>query len=139
MNTGKIVRNAGTHRILNALSFGVKTGKELKQSVGSINGVARFEGEYMARLVNGGYARRVPNGWAITAAGEEKLAELGPISSIPKVKMYDEPMKRPAYDPSKEHTTPMRPGSEDFLKYPSRMANKLVYRDGTVKEIKDGH
>lgn len=139
MNTGKIVRNAGSHRILYALSSGVKTGKELKQAVGSINGVARFEGEYMARLVHGGYVQRARDGWVITKAGGQKLADLGSVSGIPKIKMHDEPMRRPNYEPSQEHKTPMRPGSEEFLQCPSRMGDKLYYRDGTVKEINDGH
>lgn len=139
MNTGKIVRNAGSHRILHALSFGSKSGKELKHTVGSINSVARFEGEYMSRLVTGGYVRRDVQGWSITKRGQEMLESLGPVSGMPR-KAHREPMAHlPVYVPAQTHKTPMRPGSEDFLKYPSRMANKLFYRDGTVKDINDGH
>lgn len=140
MNTGKIVRNAGSHRILYTLAFGMRSGKELKVVVGSINSIARFEGEYMARLMSGGYVRKVLQGWTITRRGHEMLEELGPISGVPRKKQAEiTMMNRPNYDPAKTHTTPMRPGSQDFLKWPSRMANKLIYRDGTVKEIEDGN
>lgn len=142
MSIGKVVRNAGSHRILYTLSFGVKTSKELKLVVGAINSISRFDGEYMARLVASGYVRRVFKGWAITKAGEEKLAELGPAKGInPQSKSFRNTiMIAPVYVPSVHNRpSPVRPGSEDFLKYPSRMGSRLVYRDGTVKDIKDGH
>lgn len=137
---GKVVRNAGSHRILHALAAGSKSSKELKNIVGAINSVARFDGEYMMRLVSSGYARRTVSGWAITRRGEAKLAELGPAEGMrdrsePNQNILD----RPIYEPSKENVTPMRPGALDFHKYPSRMGNRLVYRDGTIKEIDNGH
>ena len=140
MSIGKVVRNAGSHRILHALSFGGKSSKELKNIVGAINSVARFDGEYMMRLVSSGYVRRTTSGWAITRRGEAKLAELGPAEGMrDKSQRNVAVMSRPIYEPSKEKPRPMRPGSEDFLKYPSRMGNRLIYRDGTIKEIENGH
>lgn len=140
MNTGKIVRNAGSHRILHALSFGMKSGRELKQVVGSINSVARFEGEYMARLMAGGYVRKVLKGWTITRRGEEMLVDLGELSGMPRKKPNEATvMNGTTYIPDEHNRTPLRPGAEDFLKWPSRMGKRLFYRDGTVKEIDDGH
>ncbi|MDV7399524.1 hypothetical protein RZS08_49380, partial [Arthrospira platensis SPKY1] len=54
VSTGSIVRNAGSHRILYALLHDERTSKELKNVVGAINSVARFDGEYMARLTKSG-------------------------------------------------------------------------------------
>lgn len=140
MSIGKVVRNAGSHRILYALSFGVKGSKELKLVVGAINSISRFDGEYMQRLVGSGYVRRVTRGWAITKAGQEKLEELGPVHGLnPESRSFkDTIMKAPVYNPNTK-PAPLRPGSEDFLKYPSRIGKRLHYRDGTVKEIKNGY
>ena len=62
MSIGKVVRYAGSHRILYALSFGTKNSKELKLIVGAINSIARFDGEYMGRLVDNGYVRQIKGG-----------------------------------------------------------------------------
>ena len=140
MSVGNVVRNAGSHRILHALSFGEKSSKELKNIVGAINSVARFDGEYMMRLVSSGYVRRTTSGWAITRRGLAKLGELGPAAGMrDKQQRNTAIMERPDYDPSKEPQKPMRPGSEDFLAYPSRIGNRLYYRDGSIKEIKNGY
>lgn len=140
MSIGKVVRNAGSHRILYALSFGVKTSKELKLVVGAINSINRFDGEYMQRLVGSGYVRKAFNGWAITSAGQGKLEELGPVHGLnPESRSFkDTVMKAPVYSPNTK-TAPLRPGAEDFLKYPSRIGKRLLYRDGTVEEITHGH
>jgi hypothetical protein len=41
------------------------------------------------------------------------------------------------YNPDNYPSLPRRPGSEDFLEFPSRMGDKLYYRDGRIKNIKD--
>jgi hypothetical protein len=140
MSFGKVVRNAGSHRIIYALAFGVKTSKELKLVVGAINSISRFDGEYMSRLVAAGYVRKVFKGWSLTTQGTEKLNELGPVPGLnPQSKSFrDSVMKAPHYEPA-DYQAPARPGSEDFLELPSRIGNKLYYRDGTVKEITNGH
>jgi len=139
MSIGKVVRNAGSHRILYALSFGVKSSKELKLIVGAINSISRFDGEYMSRLVASGYARKVSKGWALTKRGQEKLEELGPAHGInPQSKTFKNSlMLLPTYSPEKHNKNrPQRPGSEDFLQFPSRVGNRLYYRDGRVERIK---
>lgn len=138
MSLGKVVANAGSHRILQALSHGPCDSKELKNIVGAVNSIARFDGEYMARLVRSGYAKRIGDKWLITEDGAAKLEELGPAKGIHRrseVTRQTRLMERETYQPSKELRPPMRPGSEDFLKYPTRIGNRLYYRDGTIKEI----
>jgi hypothetical protein len=136
MNNGKIVRNAGSHRILYALSLAEHTSRELKIMVGAINSISRFDGEYMKRLIDNGHVRRTSIGWALTDAGREKVEELGPATGV-RPKRTDKVravMERPIYTGRRE--TPMRIGAEEFLKYPSRVGNTLMYRDGR-KEKKD--
>lgn len=141
MSIGKVVRNAGSHRILHALSLGAKSSKELKNIVGAINSVSRFDGEYMMRMVSSGYVRRIDAGWVLTRRGQQKLEELGPATGMrDKHHRHSNPMQQPIYNPEKHNAPmPVRPGALDFLKYPSRMGNRLIYRDGTVKEIEHGH
>lgn len=140
MNTGKVVANAGSHRIMYALSFGPAPSRELKVIAGAINSVSRFDGEYMARLVSNGFVRRHEGDkWALTKRGHEKLEELGPAKGLRPRRAPSAALQavvdRPIYDPSAEIPMPIRPGAEDFLKYPSRMGNRLYYRDGRIETI----
>lgn len=142
MNTGKVVANAGSHRILYALSFGAHTSKELKNIVGAINSVARFDGEYMARLISNGFVVRDSDYWHLTKSGREKLEYLGPARGLrlrgsmatQRVSSFG---SAETYDPSTYPSMPKRPGAEDFLECPSRMGDKLHYRDGRIKNLKD--
>lgn len=142
MSTGKVVANAGSHRILDALSSGPKSTRELKNVVGAVNSLARFDSEYMGRMLDNGYVKRHDEGWVITPAGLGKLQQLGPLSdrryrdiATPRSHIGKGELRL-----DKLYVTPMRPGAQDFLKYPSRMANELRYRDGRVEYIgaKDG-
>jgi len=137
MSIGAIVRGAGSHRILAALAVRQLTSKELKNVVGAINGVARFEGEYMVRLSGHGFIERDGDTWRLTLLGLEKLMALGsPDDSTRKAETRASTWKdRPPYDPKKDLHTYVRQGSDDALKLPSRIGNNLYYRDGTTKEI----
>lgn len=139
MNTGKVVANAGSHRIMQALAMGPRTSKELKIVAGAINSVSRFDGEYMARLESNGFVRRHDERWALTKRGHEKLEELGPAHGQRERKArsieLQAVLERPLYSPAKEIQRPMRPGSEEFLKYPSRIGNTLYYRDGRIEQL----
>ena len=140
MNTGKVVANAGSHRILYALSHGACTSKELKNIVGAINSVARFDGEYMARLIANGYVNRDGEYWSLSKSGHEKLDKLGPAKGLRlrgglATQRMSGFRSGEVYDPAKYPGLPRRPGAEDFLELPSRMGNKLYYRDGRIKNI----
>lgn len=135
--TGKIVANAGSHKILAALANGPCETKDLKNVVGAINSIARFDGEYMARLEYSGYVKRWGDKWQITEVGRAKLSALGPVGKAKPTTVATSrtTVGEGIYDPMSVKRTPMRPGSEDFLKYPSRMGNELRYRDGRIEEI----
>lgn len=138
MNTGKVVANAGSHRIMYALANGPMHSKELKVIAGAINSVSRFDGEYMARLESNGFVRRHGDLWALTKRGHEKLEELGPARGmrLKRQYAYQAVLERPDFDPEKhiERTVP-RPGSLAFLECPSRIGNTLYYRDGRREKI----
>jgi len=138
MSTGSIVKNAGSHRVLCALSKKPLKSKDLKNIVGAINGVARFEGEYMLRLMLNGFVEKADDEhWRLTYLGRVKVRELGPAGDAPS-KPSREGMgwkDRPDYDPKSDLYTYVRRGSDDAMKLPSRIGNRLFYRDGTVKEI----
>jgi hypothetical protein len=138
MSFGTIVKNAGSHRILHALYSGPKDSKYLKHIVGAINSIARFDGEYMHRLEVHGLVRKKNGLWFLTEEGRVKAHELGPTGA-PRVNVVKHNnWKAGTYRPS-DYQRPMRPGSEDFLALPSRMGDRLFYRDGTQKDIKDGN
>ena len=138
MITGKIVANAGSHRILAALSDRPRDIKDLKNVVGAINSLNRFEGEYMGRLEQAGYAVRRMGMWHITNAGKDKLEQLGlpSLATRPSVAGPRRYYMDGNYEPEKD-ARPMRPGSQDFLQYPSRIGHTRRYRDGRVEQIKE--
>lgn len=143
VSTGKVVANAGSHRILDALSTGPKSTKELKHVVGAVNSLARFDNEYMGRMLDNGYVKRQADGWVITKAGLAKLEQLGPVRGNKRRHIAGPRthVGKGLLDLTKLYITPRRPGAEDFLKYPSRMGRELRYRDGRVVIIgaDDGH
>lgn len=142
MTTGTVVANAGTHRILEALASGPKGTYELKRIVGAVNSVSRFEGEYMARMVQNGYAYGKGMYWYITKAGRRKYAELGPVheKAMTAVALPRTPLEFTAFKSIYDKPQPVRAGSMEFAKLPSRIGDKLYYPDGRIVDIgeKDG-
>jgi hypothetical protein len=137
MSSGTVVKNAGSHRILHALSTRSCTSRELKLIVGAINSVMRFENEYMMRLVNNGLVEKVGFSWALTPSGQIRASELGPVEekptgASPRANSWKE---MGDYNPRSDLLTTVRPGADEAMQLPSRIGNRLFYRDGTIKEI----
>lgn len=133
MITDKIVKGAGSHRIMIALMDRPRSSKELKKLVGAINSVSRFDGEYMERLQSNGYVFSDLGVWHITVKGKQKCEALGPLEppsrALPRTKEFTALVfERPPV---------LRPGSMDFLQWPSRSGNRLYYRDGRVEKLED--
>jgi hypothetical protein len=135
MITEKVVKNAGSHRILHALNSRDCTAKELKTIVGAINSISKFEGEYMARLQANGYVERSGTGWGLTNKGRIKFEELGPASGMPALNAAPRVTNKMVgvYKPGPG--LPRRPGSEAFLQFPSRIGDTLYYRDGRKEQV----
>ena len=131
MITDKIVRGAGSHRILLALLDRARSSRDLKRVVGAVNGVSRFRGDYMDRLVANGFVFEADAMWFITELGRQKCAQVGterrPDVAGPRTAVFvAAKIERPPV---------RRPGAEDFLNWPSRRGNTLYFRDGRKVRI----
>lgn len=131
MITDKIVKGAGSHRILMALRERPRTSKDLKRLVGAINSISRFDGEYMDRLEANGYVFMDDGHWCLTVKGHQKCAALGdpekPVRAEPRTTNFETTViARPPL---------ARLGSMDFMQWPSRRGNYLYYRDGRIERI----
>lgn len=130
MITDKIIRGAGSHRILLSLLESPKTSKELRRLVGAVNSTSRFNGEYMERLRRNGFVILDVEHWLITSAGREKLQQLGVKKQLNRTPpRFAFPM-RPLIP---EKQPPRRPGALDLMDAPSRVGPTLYYKDGTRK------
>jgi predicted transcriptional regulator len=139
INTEKVVQHAGSHRILHALSMRDCTSKELKNIVGAINSISKFDGEYMARMFSNGYVLRSDDGWTLTDKGRRKFDQLGPARGMPGLNATARVTNsfQNKGDYKGETALPLRPGAEDFLKLPSRIGNTLYFRDGHKEQVNE--
>lgn len=132
--TDKIIRGAGSHRILMALIERSRTSKELRRLVGAVNSTKKFEGEYMARLEANGYVVQEAEHWLITTKGAQKCESL----SVPETTGVAGPRvpieSRTALPSVLARLQSARHGSLDFMNHPSRVGSRLYYRDGRVED-----
>lgn len=135
MVTDKILKGAGSHRILLTLVEGERTSRELKKMVNAVNGTARFELEYMGRLEVNGFVMKSGMLWSITVKGRHKCEELGDIK--PKNIAGPRTYVGPSQEYRVEKPPPLRPGSFDFREFPSRRGNCLYYKDGRVEIVEE--
>ena len=133
MITDKIVKGAGSHRILLALIERPRTSAELKRLVGAINSISRFDGEHMDRLVANGYVIKDINVWMITVRGKQKCESLGGDEIVNRATSRTNDFKMTA----PQAPLVRRNGSMDFAKFPSRVGPNLYYRDGRIEKVKD--
>lgn len=137
MITDKIIRGAGSHRILLALIERSRTSKELRRLVGAVNSTKKFEGEYMARLEANGYAYLADGLWSITVKGAQKCEALGGPKpggvAGPRVPVQSHVLPTSIW----ERPPAARPGSMDFINWPSRRGDRLYYRDGRIEIVED--
>lgn len=137
MITDKIIRGAGSHRILIALMERDRTGNELRRLVGAVNSTKKFEGEYMARLEANGYVFMNGIAWSITTKGRQKCDSMGEDKPAniagPRVRIEVTQLPTSIWD----RPPAPRPGSLDFMQCPSRRGNRLYYRDGRVETVEN--
>ena len=131
MITDKIVKGAGSHRILMALREKPRTSKELKRMVGAINSVSRFDGEYMERLLANGHVVLDGEFWAITVKGRHKCEALGD----PERTNRASPRTNQFFAAAIGQPPVRRLGAFDFEQWPSRRGNLLYYRDGRIERV----
>lgn len=134
--TDKVIKGAGSHRILLALIERERTSRELRKMVNAVNGAARFELEYMGRLEANGYIFKTGEMWSISVKGRQKCEELG--DPRPKnVATSRMPVEHVELRTILAMPITMRPGALDFQGYPSRRGDRLYYRDGRVEQVED--
>lgn len=131
MITDKIIKGAGSHRILMALRERPRTSKELKRLVGAINSVSRFDGEYMDRLLANGYVILDGESWDITVKGRQKCEALGDPEYGNRAAARTNQFSAVSLDPPPVR----RPDAFDFERCPSRRGDYLYYRDGRIERI----
>lgn len=137
MITDKIIKGAGTHRILAALYERDRTSRELKNIVGAINSHSRFSGEYMARLVVNGFVLETETGWSITALGRKKYESMGSPDKGSGTTKYHVPPHLSGVWQGHLYPASVRPGSMDYLKYPSLRGSHLYYADGRITKVEE--
>jgi predicted transcriptional regulator len=131
--TDKIIKGAGSHRILIAVAERPRTSRELRKLVGAVNSTSRFDGEYMKRLEVNGFVIQDNSFWMITKKGREKLETLKIVNVKDKAAPRTYTFFKP-YTPEKNFVR--RSGSLDLMNAPSRVGPTLYYRDGRTEKAK---
>jgi len=125
-------RGSIIHQGLENISRKPMTEQEWRTRTKSIS-LERFNMYVISPLTKDGFVVNRDGFWRITNEGEARLTDLGAVK-----------VRRAATAPTQHHTMgttydgselkikPARENAEDFLRYPSRINNRLFYRDGTV-------
>ena len=135
----KTVPNSPTHRVLKVLSEDSSTPSGLHSRTKTQGqSFARWGVDVMEGLVQRKLIKQDGHVMTITNTGLELLYDLERRSNV-DVKRVALPREKPllhtseVYNP-KNDMRPMREGAQDFLNYPSRVGNELVYRSDAVRE-----
>ena len=96
----------------------------------------RFNMYVISPLRKDGFVVNRDGFWKITAEGEARLSELG-ATRVRRAPTTTEPHYTMAttYNGDELRFKPARENAEDFLHCPSRINNRLFYRDGTVGAV----
>ena len=129
----KETTNSPTHRVLGVLMSGGTTVVSLhKRTKANGQSLPRWGVEVLEKLVRRKLVKQDSQIVTITNSGVELFYDLERRSNIDVNKVVmprEKPLLHTAgiYDP-KGNVRPMREGSQDFLKCPSRVGNKRNYR-----------
>lgn len=132
MITDKIIRGAGSHRILLAVAERPRTSRELRKLVGAVNSTSRFDGEYMKRLEANGFVMQENFFWLITQKGRDKLETLTIVNVKDKAAARTYTFFKP-YQPDTRFVR--RDGSTNLLQAPSRVGPFLYHPDGRIEKV----
>jgi len=120
------------HQALERIYKSRVTAQELRKEINYTESILRLEEFIVTPLMSDGYVERT-NGdsfhpyLTITRKGEEKYMEMGVVKRrIPKLEKIDRFVG--TYDGKELRSFTGRPGAMDHEKYPSLMAEGLVYR-----------
>ena len=120
------------HQALERIYKSRVTAQELRKEINYTESILRLEEFIVTPLISDGYVERT-NGESfhpyltITHKGEEKYLEMGVVKRpMPRAEKVDKFVG--TYDGKELRAFTGRPGAMDHEKYPSRMAEGLVYR-----------
>ena len=137
MIVSKYSRGSYIHRALEHLSRRANTPDKLRREIASVS-IARFQETIIDPLVNDGFIEKVGLSYQVTPKGEAKLVELGPVKEkLPPT--FAGARKNNVfagiYDGKELKPQQNRMEGNDHLALPSRVDDKLYYRDGRVVEL----
>jgi hypothetical protein len=126
-------RNSLIHQALESLDRLPRSPDQLRTNLANIS-IARFNEQVTEPLLRDGLARSEGGVMVLTALGREKIAELGMTKSkLPSSHKLETP--RTPYDGAELKTKPVRIDADQHEQYPSRVGNRLAYRDGRVEVL----
>lgn len=132
-NDARFFRNSMLHKALDVLSRTPMTEQELKRAIQFTASVPRFNQHIIIPLSNNGMTKRRDSVYHLTPVGEETLQTLGRI----KIRMPNAGKFMPSgdYDGAELMIAAVRNGADDHMQLPSRVGDKLFYRDGRVEAL----
>jgi hypothetical protein len=96
--------------------------------------MAEFQVRAIEPLIVDGYVTTRNKMYVITRDGEEYLQTLGRVKlHLPS--SHDHQIMHTTYNGAELKQRPVRANAEQFLSYPSRVNNRLYYRDGRVEAV----
>ena len=128
----KYMRNSRIHQTLASLHLMPRNARELLKMTGWSESMGRFEESVLNPLTNDRYATRVGIMYTITAAGEEKLVEMGGVK-LPLPKAAQKPYEFRRLDLGDYRKAAVRPGADDHEQCPSLVGDRRIWRDGRVE------
>ena len=134
MIKSKYMRNSRIHRTLEKLRLSPKTYSEIKNIIVGTTTKTRFDDEIMSPLLNDKFIILKGEFYHLTTAGEEKYVEMGTVHTPLKIGAPSNSINKVSglYVMADSYKDAMRPGANDHFNHPSRIANKLTYRNGSV-------
>lgn len=127
----KFTKNSKIHQALDCLYRLPMNGAEIKKTINFNDSMPKFEASIIVPLINERFAVRKDMKYFLTPAGQDKLMELGQIKQ--RIPNSSKVVGTGHYDGAELRKSVERPGADDHMKYPSRMNNRLYYRDGRVE------
>ena len=129
----KYTRNSLIHRAMQSLDRFPRSPEQLRTSLAHMS-IVRFNEAVTEPLWRDGLANNEGGMISLTKLGRDKLAELGAVKeklpSSHRAAIIHQP-----YDGSELKIKPIRNGAEHHEDHPSRIGNRLTYRDGRVEVL----
>ena len=132
-NDAKFIRNSMLHRALDVLSRTPMTEQELKRTIQFTSSVPRFNQHIIIPLTNNFMTKRRDSVYHLTQTGEDTLQTLGRIKiRMPSTEKF---IPTGSYDGHELKVSAVRRGADDHMMLPSRVGDKLFYRDGRTEAL----